>query len=96
MFGAAGYVGQRMYDSADQRKMDKLRFEESGKTETKDSWIDSKWVPWKRLTNDEYEGMLKERLLKVDAEIAILDENLEALREQQSNEARKLEREKNL
>ena len=32
------------------------------------------------LTDEEYVGMLREKVLKVDAEIAILDEDLDALR----------------
>lgn len=91
VFGAVGYVGQRIYDAVDERKTEEMRLEEGGKKKSEESWISSKWVPWKKLTDDEYEGMLKERLLKVDAEIAILDDNLQALREQQNNEARKLE-----
>ncbi|ESZ98392.1 hypothetical protein SBOR_1270 [Sclerotinia borealis F-4128] len=91
VFGAAGYVGQRIYDAVDERKMEELRLAEGGKKESGESWMNSRWVPWKKLTDDEYEGMLKERLLKVDAEIAILEDNLEALRGQQNNEARKLE-----
>lgn len=65
--------------------------EEGGKKKSGDDWMNSKWVPWKKLSDDEYEGMLGERLLKVDAEIAILDESLQALREQQNNEAGKLQ-----
>ncbi|KAJ8069217.1 hypothetical protein OCU04_002883 [Sclerotinia nivalis] len=91
VFGAVGYVGQRIYDAVDERKMEEMRLEEGGKKGNGESWISSKWVPWKKLTDDEYEGMLKERLLKVDAEIAILDDSLRALREQQNNEAGRLE-----
>ncbi|KAI9649008.1 hypothetical protein NHQ30_001574 [Ciborinia camelliae] len=89
VFGAAGYVGQRIYDAVDERKMEEMRLEEGGKKDSGESWMNSKWVPWKKLTDDEYEGMLKERLLKVDAEIAILDESLESLRGQQNNESQK-------
>ncbi|THV48865.1 hypothetical protein BGAL_0223g00070 [Botrytis galanthina] len=91
VFGVAGYVGQKIYDAVDERKMEERRLEEGGNKKSGDDWMNSKWVPWKKLSDDEYEGMLKERLLKVDAEIAILDESLQALREQQSNEAGKLQ-----
>ncbi|CAD6443976.1 0ddfb5fb-ad17-4faf-b27b-9d6a588b07a4 [Sclerotinia trifoliorum] len=87
VFASAGYVGQRIYDALDEKKMEEMRFEESGKKGNGETWINSRWVPWKKLTDDEYEGMLKERLLKVDAEIAILDDKLQVLREQQINEA---------
>lgn len=32
------------------------------------------------LSDSEYENMLREKLLKVEAEIALVDENIEALR----------------
>ncbi|KAA8567939.1 hypothetical protein EYC84_008376 [Monilinia fructicola] len=91
VFGAAGYVGQKIYDAVDERKLEEMRLEEGGKKNSEEGWVNSKWVPWKKLTDDEYEGMLKERLLKVDAEIAILDENLDSLKAQQNSEAQKLE-----
>ncbi|EOD44861.1 hypothetical protein GTA08_BOTSDO04380 [Neofusicoccum parvum] len=38
--------------------------------------------PVKVLSEDEYEEMLKEKLLKVDVEIALVDESIEKLRQQ--------------
>ena len=42
-----------------------------------------KWSPMKVLTDEEYESMLREKLLRVDAEIAIVDEDLGKLREEE-------------
>ncbi|MCJ1431357.1 hypothetical protein MMC27_000708 [Xylographa pallens] len=39
-----------------------------------------KWIPMKSLSDVEYEGMLQEKLVKVEAEIAILDEDIAALK----------------
>jgi len=39
-----------------------------------------KWIPMKSLSDEEYEGMLQEKLVKVEAEIALLDEDIAALR----------------
>lgn len=39
-----------------------------------------KWVPLKSLSNQEYEQMLQEKLLSTDADIAIIDERIAALR----------------
>jgi predicted house-cleaning noncanonical NTP pyrophosphatase (MazG superfamily) len=58
------------------------RLVESGE-KSKSSWLDSKWSPIKVLTDTEYENMLREKLLKVNAEIALVDDNIEALRAQQ-------------
>lgn len=40
----------------------------------------SKWSPVTPLTDQEYEKMLEEKLLRVDAQIAIIDEDLKELR----------------
>ena len=40
------------------------------------------------LTDEEYVEMLRERVLKVDAEIAILDEDLDALRKEKGVDTR--------
>jgi hypothetical protein len=41
------------------------------------------------LTDTEYENMLQEKLLRVNAEIALIDENIEALRAQEREMAAK-------
>ncbi|EME47121.1 hypothetical protein DOTSEDRAFT_165921 [Dothistroma septosporum NZE10] len=41
------------------------------------------WTPFKVLSNEEYAEMLKEKMLRVDVEIAILDDKIAALKEQQ-------------
>lgn len=41
------------------------------------------WTPFKVLTNEEYTEMLRERMLKIDVEIAVLDDKIAALKEQQ-------------
>ncbi|KAM3083643.1 hypothetical protein ACMFMF_001012 [Clarireedia jacksonii] len=86
VFGAIGYLGQWMYDAVDGRKMENVN---SGGTaeggSERETWMRSKWVPWKALTDEEYEALLKEKLLRVDAEIALLDESLERLKRQQKS-----------
>lgn len=44
------------------------------------------WTPFKVLTNDEYAEMLRDRMLKLDVEIAVLDDKIAALKEQQQRE----------
>ncbi|KAL8661571.1 MAG: hypothetical protein Q9202_005457 [Teloschistes flavicans] len=38
--------------------------------------LNSSWSPMKVLSDEEYEKLLRKKLLRVDAEIAILDENI--------------------
>lgn len=50
------------------------------KPKEKTSWLDSKWSPMKRLSDKDYEEKLEEKILRLDAEIAIIDENIAALK----------------
>jgi hypothetical protein len=85
MFVIFGATGQALYNVVDARKS---RLVESGE-KPKNSWLDSKWSPVKVLTDTEYENMLQEKLLRVNAEIALIDENIEALRAQEHEMAAK-------
>lgn len=40
---------------------------------------DSKWVPLRSLSDDDYRGMLNEKLLSIEAEVALLDEKIQEL-----------------
>lgn len=45
-----------------------------------------KYSPLKYIPDDEYEVMLQERLLRLDAEIALVDEKIEELKQEVENE----------
>lgn len=47
----------------------------------KTSWLDSKWSPMQRLSDKQYIDKLEEKILRLDAEIAIIDETIASLRE---------------
>ena len=79
MFAIFGATGQAIYSSADARRSESA---EEGKSENKNSFLNSKWSPMSVLSDAEYENMLREKLLRVDAQIALVDENIEALRAQ--------------
>lgn len=40
---------------------------------------DSKWIPLRTLSDQEYRGMLDEKLLSVEAEIALIDDKIQEL-----------------
>lgn len=46
---------------------------------------EQRWSPVKLLTNEEYLDMLHEKLLKVDVEIAVIDDKINALKQQQKS-----------
>lgn len=43
---------------------------------------DSKYSPMKVLSDEEYEKILREKLVRVDAEIALVDEDIKKMRSQ--------------
>lgn len=48
---------------------------------------EKRWTPFRVLSDDEYADMLREKVLKLDVEIAVLDDKIVGLREQQAREA---------
>lgn len=45
-----------------------------------DSWFRSKWSPLKKLTDAEYIDLMEEKILRVDADIALVDDRIADLR----------------
>jgi len=52
----------------------------SSEPKAKTSWLDSKWSPMQRLTDKDYVRLLEEKILRFDAEIAIIDESIASLK----------------
>jgi hypothetical protein len=80
MFAIFGATGQAVYNWADARNSEQA---EKGGSDKKNFILNSKWSPMKVLSDNEYENMLREKLLRVNAQIALVDENIEALRAQE-------------
>jgi hypothetical protein len=82
MFSIFGLVGQTIYNFADARHSE---MQQSGsETLQKSTWenlLNSRWSPVKALSDREYERMLEEKLLQLDAEIALVDEDIAKLKE---------------
>ncbi|KAI0191157.1 hypothetical protein EV127DRAFT_428768 [Xylaria flabelliformis] len=53
----------------------------------KTSWLDSKWSPMQRLSDRDYMNKIEEKILRLDAEIAIIDDNIASLKSSQSSVA---------
>jgi hypothetical protein len=82
VFSLLGYLGQRSYNAIDSWQM------EHANTPSKpilQRIADSKWIPLKTLSDDEYRGILGEKLLSIEAEIAIIDEKIEELEKAKTN-----------
>lgn len=44
------------------------------------SWLRSKYSPLRKLTDEEYEAFIAEKMLKVEAEIALIDDKITELK----------------
>lgn len=84
MFGIFGFAGQKLYNLADAKRIEEEEAKMSPGYKKDNFWkrvANSKWSPMKVLSDEEYEAMLQEKLLSVEAEIAIMDDNIKKLRE---------------
>lgn len=76
IFSLLGYGGQSAFNYVDKWQMEKAQ------TPSKpilQRMAESKWIPFRHLSDEEYRGMLSEKLLSIEAEIALLDEKIEDL-----------------
>lgn len=87
MFGLFGFVGQKGYNFLDKKNTEELQEDArlAAKGEKKKNFMERiaemKWSPMEVLTDDRYEEMLQEKLLKLEAEIAIIDDKIEAFKQ---------------
>lgn len=82
-----GFLGQKGYSIMDRRHTESLiapaaaaRDEDQGPF-----WkraMQSKWSPVKHLSHEEYKKVLEDKLLRVDAEIAVINDDIAALKKQ--------------
>ncbi|EHK17614.1 uncharacterized protein TRIVIDRAFT_187216 [Trichoderma virens Gv29-8] len=72
MWGVLGAGGQIVANGLSNRKP-KVKDEN-------DSWFRSKWSPLKKLTDQEYIDMMEEKILRVDVDIALIDDRIAELK----------------
>lgn len=85
MFTIFGYVGQSIYNRLDERHTRQIQLASTDLKEAGSLWrriADSRWSPMSVLSDDEYADALDEKLFQIRAEIAVLDDDIEKLREQ--------------
>ncbi|KAJ5250069.1 hypothetical protein N7489_000479 [Penicillium chrysogenum] len=76
IFSLLGYCGQSVFN-----RVDAWQMENAHKTSKPlmQRMAESKWVPLRTLSDQEYREMLSEKLLSIDAEIALLDDKIQEL-----------------
>jgi hypothetical protein len=76
IFSLLGYGGQSAFNYLDKWQMEKAQ---NPSKPLLQQMAESKWIPLRHLSDEEYRGMLSEKLLSIEAEIALLDEKIEDL-----------------
>ena len=76
VFSVFGFLGQGAYNSLDARQASA----ESSDTSVWNRLMDSPFSPLKKLSNDEYEDLMKERLIRIEAEISLIDDEVATLK----------------
>jgi hypothetical protein len=87
LFAILGAAGQTLYSIADARHSTLTLKTANSNSEIR--WLNSKWSPVKVLSDVEYENMLQEKLLRIDAEIAMVDESIMRVRSKSTQSAAK-------
>lgn len=76
IFSLVGYGGQSAFNYVDKWQMEKAQ---NPSKPFMQRVAESKWIPFRHLSDEEYQRMLSEKLLSIEAEIALLDEKIEDL-----------------
>lgn len=90
MFSLFGWAGQHGYNHLDAKNSSEIQKQveliAKGEDKPKEPWTyrlaKSKWSPMSVLSDEEYVKMQEEKLLRVEAEIAIIDEKIAEFRRQ--------------
>lgn len=72
MWGVLGAGGQMVANGLSNRKP---KVEDEN-----DSWFRSRWSPLKKLTDQEYVDLMEEKILRVEADIALVDDRITELK----------------
>ncbi|KAJ5993301.1 hypothetical protein N7451_009025 [Penicillium sp. IBT 35674x] len=78
VFSLLGFCGQTAFNKVDAWQVERAQNPSNSKPFVQ-RMADSKWIPLRNLSDDEYRGILSEKLLGIEAEIALLDEKIEDL-----------------
>ncbi|KAJ5770319.1 uncharacterized protein N7511_002370 [Penicillium nucicola] len=76
IFSLLGFCGQSVFNRVDAWQMANANVPSKPLMQR---MAESKWIPLRSLSDDEYRGMLGEKLLSIEAEIALLDDKIAEL-----------------
>jgi hypothetical protein len=79
-----GFLGQKGFNILDSRHTESLTSPEAS-IQKAPFWqraMQSKYSPMKQLSDEEYKKFLEDKLLRVDTEIAVIDDNIASLKKE--------------
>ena len=90
LFGLAGFAGQHVFDIVDASHTAGVEATRARGNASEATFLErlasSRWSPIKPLQDDEYENLMREKLVQTDAAIALLDEDIARLKSQHHQE----------
>lgn len=82
MFSLFGFAGQSLYNYLDAQHS-------AVATQPKENFMQrlakKKWSPMSVLSDEDYEAMLQEKMLRLDVDISLLDDRIAQLKKQMQN-----------
>lgn len=79
MFSLLGAGGQGIVNSVEARRSRETHGDSSEPAEAKPGFI-ARWSPLKPLSDEKYLAILQDKVLRVDAEVALIDEEVQRLK----------------
>lgn len=85
VFSLLGYAGQTAYHAVDNWQMEHADMPSKPIVQR---LAESKWIPLKSLSDEDYRGVLNEKVLGIEAEISIIDERIHELEKAKAEKPR--------
>ena len=92
-----GYAGQRIYNTLDEKHSEEITgaAEEEAKASNQergfwDRIAEMKWSPMKKLSDEDYADTLREKVLGLEAQITLVDEEMERVRKEDQVQGRSI------
>lgn len=89
MFSLVGYLGQTGFNIAENWHQENAGKEAAKPKSILERMAASKWIPLKALSDDDFRDILKEKVLSIEVEIALLDDKIRSLEEERNASVQK-------
>jgi hypothetical protein len=87
LLGTSGQIGYNMIHTWQVKREQELSISSSQSSNSRlKNLLDSSWSPVKLLNKEDYQKILNDKLLSVDAEIAIVEEEIASMKQKLSQE----------